>query len=110
MENRNQRNQNSYFWVGIIIFFAFMVLIQFVRGSVFSDASVYTMGEFESDLAGGNVVKVVVAPNRETPTGAAQITLEDGDVRTLFATDISVIETMARDAGLDPVVSSSFSS
>ncbi len=104
MENRNQRNQNSYFWVGIIIFFAFMVLIQFMRGSVFSDASVYTMGEFESDLAGGNVVKVVVAPNRETPTGAAQITLEDGDVRTLFATDITVIETMARDAGLDPVV------
>lgn len=105
MDNRNQqRNTGSYFWAGLIILFLFMMMLQFIRGGMNSNAPVYTQKQYEKDLDSGKAVQVVVIPNRETPTGAVRVTLKDGTEETLYATDVTVLEKEASDAGLDPEV------
>ena len=64
----------------------------------------YTLNAFESDAEEGVIQSVEIIPNKETPTGTALVTLSDGSVRTLNATDITAVEKIARDKDLDPVV------
>lgn len=68
------------------------------------DATAYTLGSYEEDLDAGRVSQVVIIPNRDTPTGAARVSLREGGVQTLYATDITEVETLAREAGIDAVV------
>nr|MCI2049000.1 ATP-dependent zinc metalloprotease FtsH [Lachnospiraceae bacterium] len=88
----------------IVVLFSFMMLFQLVRGDMTADASVYTEGQYRQDLADSNVTGVVIIPNRETPTGAVQVTMKDGTEKTLYATDVTVLEKEASDSGIDPVV------
>lgn len=104
MDTKNQRNANAYLWVMIVVLFSFMMLFQLVRGDMTADASVYTEGQYRQDLADSNVTGVVIIPNRETPTGAVQVTMKDGTEKTLYATDVTVLEKEASDSGIDPVV------
>ena len=104
LENKNQRRSNSYFWVGLIILFAMIFMIQMFRDNLTSDATAYTLDAFERNLAAGSVESVVIIPNQETPTGAANVRLQNGAAQTLYATDITVVEQKARDAGVDVVV------
>jgi cell division protease FtsH len=84
---------------------AFMLVIYLViRSSAGRGQYTYTMGNMTKDLQGGNVASVEIIPNRETPTGSAVVTLKDGTEKLLYATDITVVEEAAREAGLDPTV------
>ena len=102
--DKNQRSSNSYFWVGLIVLFAFLMLMQYVRGTMAANAPAYTRGQYEQALDKGTVKSVVVIPNRETPTGSVRVTLSDDSVETFYATDVNELEDEARKAGLDPVV------
>ena len=66
--------------------------------------SPYTLETFEQDLSKGRVDKVEIVPNSETPTGSANITLKDGTVKVLYATDITKVEKTVREDGISPVV------
>ena len=43
-------------------------------------------------------------PGKVSPTGHAIVTRQDGSVSTLYATDITKVEDLAREHGLDPAV------
>ena len=66
--------------------------------------SEYTRGELVSSLEAKEEVAVSIQPNRETPTGEAEIVLSDGQHRTLYVTDVREIEELLASYGLDPQV------
>ena len=90
--------------IGIVAIMMVFILIQFVRGTYGQPQNPYTQGAYEKDLAAGNVTSVEIVPNQETPTGSAIVTLSGGAVRTLYATDITKIEELTRENGVEPVV------
>ena len=97
----NNRNRS----VSILSMILFLVVIFWlVRGSFVSNRGSYTMGDFNRDLEQKKVEGVVIAPNRETPTGSVIITMKDGTEKVLYVTDVREAEQQARDAGLDPEV------
>ncbi|MBQ2802349.1 MAG: ATP-dependent zinc metalloprotease FtsH [Lachnospiraceae bacterium] len=65
----------------------------------------YTRAEFVNDLNANHVVKVIIRPNGEAPTGYLDIELKNGISKKLYATDITELEKLVRDYGLDPIVS-----
>ncbi len=88
----------------LILLLALIFAVQFVRSSTAQNAASYTMDDFEKDIDDKNVTSVDIVPNAETPTGYARITLHDGTTVTLYATDVTKVEDLARDAKLNPSV------
>ena len=66
--------------------------------------SEYTRGELVSSLEADEVAAVSIRPNRETPTGEAEIVLSDGQHRVLYVTDVREIEELVSSYGLNPQV------
>ena len=88
----------------LILLLALIFAVQFVRSSTAQNAASYTMDDFEKDIDDKNVTSVDIVPNAQTPTGYARITLHDGTTVTLYATDVTKVEDLARDAKLNPSV------
>ena len=97
--SKNNRSFYLYFIV-IIGLLLFTVWI----GTIRVQGSSYTKGEFEAQLKNGNVAMVNICPNKETPTGSVEITLKSGEERILYVTDVTEIEQVIRQYGLDPTV------
>ena len=97
--SKNNRSFYLYFIV-IIGLLLFTVWI----GTIRVQGSNYTRGEFEAQLKNGNVAMVNICPNKETPTGSVEITLKSGEERILYVTDVTEIEQVIRQYGLDPTV------
>ena len=104
MNNEGPRGGNIRLFAGLIALMIFMLIMQFTRGQAALVQEPYTMNTFAEALEKGLVTDVVIVPNKETPTGVARVTDKDGNAATLYATDITVVEQMAREAGVDPVV------
>ncbi len=101
METKNRQNR----WgIWIVIIMVFLLISELARTSLTSDAQTYTIEALTQDLREGDVTGVEILPNRETPTGAARITLSSGEEKTLYATDIREVEELARDNNVDPIV------
>ncbi|MCM1025084.1 MAG: ATP-dependent zinc metalloprotease FtsH [Roseburia sp.] len=64
----------------------------------------YSKAEFVADMEAGNVTRVEIQLNKETPTGALYIYLKGGAEKTLYVSDVVEIEKTARSYGLDPMV------
>ncbi len=90
--------------VGVVAIMMIFILIQFARGTYGQPQNYYTQEAYEKDLQNSQVVSVEIVPNQETPTGSAVVTLSGGAVRTLYATDITKIEELTRENGIEPVV------
>lgn len=90
--------------IGFIAIMMVFILVQFVRGAYGQPQNPYTQAAYEQDLADGKVATTEIVPNQETPTGSAVVTLRDGTVRTLYATDITRTEELTRENGIEPVV------
>lgn len=90
--------------IGFIAIMMVFILVQFVRGAYGQPQNPYTQAAYEQDLADGKVASTEIVPNQETPTGSAVVTLRDGTVRTLYATDITRTEELTRENGIEPVV------
>ena len=103
MNNRKERTGNHLF-LWLIIFFFVMMFMQILRTTVNMQTVPYTYSAFRADVDAGQVTEVEIIPNRETPTGSARVTLEDGTVRTLNVTDVTELEQFTREQDLDPVV------
>lgn len=97
--SKNSRSFYLYFVI-IIGLLLFTVWI----GTLKVQGSGYTRGEFEAQLRDNNVAMVNICPNKETPTGALEITLKSGEERILYVTDVAEIEKVIRENGIDPTV------
>ena len=56
------------------------------------------------DLEDGDIEEVVIHPNAQGPTGYLDVTFASGQEKTLYATDISELEKLVRDNGIEPRV------
>ena len=95
----NNRIFNLYF-IMMIGFLLFMVW--YTQSKVVSNN--YTMGQFKKDLQSGNVIEVVIEPNKEVPTGVLQVGLKNGNHRELNVTDVGEIQDTMEQYGVDPVL------
>ena len=83
----------------------FALVVVFVSGIVNQKIEEnYTKGQFITDIEAGNVVSVEIQLNSETPTGALDIELKNGESKTLYVTDIIEMEELVRSYGFDPMV------
>ena len=99
--SRNNRSFYLYFVI-IIGLLLFTVWI----GTLRVQNNDYTMGEFVKQMEENEVAIVNVRPNKDTPTGALEITLKNGEERILYVTDVTEAEAAVRKFGLDPTVES----
>ncbi len=94
------RGINSYF-----ILIALLLLAIWSMTSLNSwNQENYSRTELLTDLQNDKIKEVKVVPNQESPTGYLDITLKSGDEKILHATDISELEMLVRQYGMDPVV------
>lgn len=96
---RNRRGFNLYFLFVLIILLALIWI-----NSVGRNVEEYSRKELTEALEEGQVAMVVINPNQQAPTGKAEITLKTGEEKTLYATDITEIEELVRDRGVEPEV------
>lgn len=103
-ENNNRQNSGNRMVTGLMALLVVFIFLEVLASSYESDSVTYTRTDLEEDLMEGQVVSVEIVPNQETPTGYAEVTLSSGDTQTLYATDITVIEDLALENGIDVIV------
>ena len=99
----NKSGKSIYlYFVIIICLLLFTVWIGTLRVS----NSNYTRGQFEKQMENGEVAVVTICPNKDTPTGSVEIVLRSGEEKVLYVTDVTEIEKIVRDRGIDCSVES----
>ena len=99
--SKNNRSFYLYFIIiiGLLLFTVWVGTLKVQNNS-------YTRGQFADQLERGEVAMVNICPNKDTPTGSLEITLKNGEERTLYVTDVTEMEKLVRSYGLDPRVES----
>jgi len=97
--NKNNRGLNLYFLVILIL----LGLTYFI-GTLKEQPEVYTKAQMEADLQAGKLVYAEIYPNKETPTGAVEVTLSDGSGKIAYVSDVKEIEGMMAQYGVSPVM------
>ena len=64
----------------------------------------YSKSRLIADLEFEKVTAVKIQPNKETPTGIVTVQLKDGDVKTLYVTDVTEVENLVRTEGVEPKI------
>ncbi len=95
---QNGRNLNSYLiWIALLV-------VMIIGLNMFKNGQEdYTRNQFMQDMESGNVTKIVIQPNRETPTGYLEVELKNGVEKRLYVTNITEIENVVREHGYDPL-------
>lgn len=96
---QNRKGFNLYFVFVVIILLALIWI-----NSVGRNVEEYSRKELSEALEAGQVASVIINPNQQAPTGKAEITLKTGEEKTLYATDITEIEKLVREGGVEPEV------
>ncbi len=96
----NKKNLNTYFLVILSLLFLAAWMFRSLNGQ----ETDYTRGELTKDLEAGSVLEAVIQPNKETPTGVVRVAINNGEEKTLYATDVNEIEKELVSYGLDPEV------
>lgn len=97
--NKSNKGFNLYFLLIIGL-----TLLTIYANSDLGSRDDYTRDAFMTDLEAGNVMNVVINPNQETPTGYLDIELKSGEERMLYVTDVTEIESVLREMGVDPYI------
>lgn len=92
MNKQNSRGFGFYlFLIG-----AFLISILLWR-SMWTEAQDYiTDSEYRVYLSGGKIADIVIQPNAEVPTGVLQITLQSGQEKMMFVSDVVEVEKELR--------------
>ena len=96
---------NKSFYLYFVIIIALLLFTVWI-GTLRVQNTGYTRGQLVQQLENNEVAIVTICPRRETPTGSLEITLINGEERTLYATDVAEMEALVRSYGLDPRVES----
>ncbi len=104
MEKKPTRGNSNYLGLVVMAVLFFMFFSPFLRNSFSSNENAYTKELFANDLQQGQVERVEISPNKDNTTGFATVTRKDGDRKILYATVISDIEEMAREAEIQTIV------
>ncbi len=106
MDNRISGSNQNLFLPLLILLAAFLIFSPLLRGGAAADSKTYTLDDFRKDAGAGKVESVEISPSRDNAAGYGTIRLEDGTRQTLYVTDVTVLESIAREYRLDPSVRS----
>ena len=104
MNNKPTRGNSNFLGLVVMAVLIFMFFSPFLRNTFSSGEDVYTMEKYAQDLRENRITQVEITPNRDNATGYATVTRSDGDKEVLYATEIAVLEEMARESGAVTVV------
>ena len=96
---KSNKGFNLYF---LIILGILLAMIWYT--SLSSSDNDYTKGMFLKDLQAGNVTRVLIQPNVETPTGVVSVEKKSGEVSVLYVTDVEEVQAALVEYGIDPLV------
>lgn len=99
----NKSGKSIYLYFVIIIC---LLLFTVWIGTLRVPNNGYTRGEFESQMENGEVAVVTICPNKDTPTGSLEVILKNGEERVLYVTDVTEMESVVREHGIDCSVES----
>ena len=94
-----QKGFSQYFVVIVLLLLGIVLINAWKKNNV-----EYTRAELVQDLEDGDIEEVVIHPNAQGPTGYLDVTFASGQEKTLYATDISELEKLVRDNGIEPKV------
>ena len=100
MDKTPTRRSNNYMGLVIMAVLFFLFFSPILKNNFSTGEREYTKEEFRKDLQSGSVEAVEIAPNKDNATGYAVVKLGDKKSEYLYATVISDIEEMAREAGV----------
>ena len=87
------------------IFFIFVLLGLAIWMSFWNNLDTdYSKERLMADLEAETVAEVEIQPNKETPTGTLTVRLKTGAEKTLYATDVTELEALVREEGVEPVI------
>lgn len=97
---QNDRRFNGVFVV-ILILLGAMILLELFYNPLDSE---YTQAAFVADAQADKVTEVVIKPNSESQSGYLTVTLNNGQKRTLYSTDIVASEELVKSLGIEPYI------
>lgn len=97
--NKVGKGLNIYF----VIIIALLLITVWIS-SMSSGEEDYTYREFLQELQAGSISEITIQPNKETPTGALVLTMETGEEKVLYVSDVTEIEKLLAEYEIDPVL------
>ena len=93
----NKRRSNLGFYLVILIIIGVTMFISDFSKNLRSGYEYYN---FQQDVENGNVEKITIKPNQETPTGEVSVQLKNGDKEQFYHTNVDKVEEYAIEHGL----------
>ena len=90
----------NFYLIAVVLLMMALFYINWTSGQT----STYTRAQFVADMAAESVTKVAIHPNKEAPTGYLEVYLKSGTTKVLYATDVTELEVLVRDNGIEPTV------
>ena len=92
--NKNPRSGLRFYLVMLLIAGIMVYISSYIQSM---SAYNYTENEFVTDLKGGTVKSITVAPNQEVPTGKITVVFEDGEQISFYTTDVDKVIAYAEE-------------
>lgn len=96
---QNVKGFNQYFLIIILLLLGLVLINTWQKKN-----EEYTQAEYIQDLQAEKVSEVVIHPNGEAPTGYLEVVLVSGEEKTLYATDITKLESLTKQYEIEPQV------
>ncbi len=94
-----QKGYNQYFLLIIILLLGLVLINSCQKRNI-----EYNRADLIQDIEKGEVKEILIHPNRETPTGYLDVVFKNGVEKTLYATDITEMEKLVREKGIEPQI------
>ncbi|HKM34139.1 MAG TPA: ATP-dependent zinc metalloprotease FtsH [Lachnospiraceae bacterium] len=96
---KNVKGFNQYFLIIILLLLGLVLVNTWQKKN-----EEYTQAEYFQDLQAKVVSEVVIHPNGEAPTGYLEVVLSSGEEKTLYATDVTKLESLTKQYEIEPQV------
>lgn len=83
-----------------LIIIALLLLVTIWIASLNNSQHSSRWDEFLAEYDKGNIVEVLIQPNKETPTGVVKYALKDNSTHTIYVSDVTEIEAMTREKNI----------
>ncbi len=83
-----------------LIIIALLLLVTIWIASLNNGQQSSRWDEFLTEYNKGNIVEVLIQPNKETPTGVVKYALTDNSTHTIYVSDVTEIEAMTREKNI----------
>lgn len=90
---------NQYFIIIALLLLGLVLINTWQKSS-----DEYTRTGLIQDIEAGAVKEILIQPNSEGTTGYLEVILKNGGEKTLYATDITELEALVREYGIEPQV------